>query len=77
MTDNFMTKKLTEYADYKRANNANFTLHDLHKDNLENFWNFCAIFHGYYVKEHAEELDIEEFSKGSFEMTEYNMEDDK
>ena len=77
MTDNFMTRKLTEYADYKRANNDNFTLHDLHKDNLENFWNFCAIFHGYYVKEHAEELDIEEFSKGSFEMTEYNMEDDK
>ena len=54
MTDNFITRKLTEYAEYKRANGAKFNLHDIYKDNLDNFWNFCAIFYGYYVREHAE-----------------------
>ena len=77
MTDNFITRKLTEYADYKRANKSDFTLRDLHKDNIENFWNFCAIFYGYYIREHAEELNIEEFSKGSFEMVEYQAEKDE
>tara|TARA_B100000700_G_C14974744_1_gene823266 strand:- start:170 stop:403 length:234 start_codon:yes stop_codon:yes gene_type:complete len=77
MNDNFITRKLTEYAEYKRANNVNFTLYDLHKDNLDNFWNFCAIFFGYYTREHAEELDIKEFSEGNFEMVEYKKEDDK
>ncbi len=77
MTDNFITRKLTEYADYKRANGAKFNLHDIYKDNLDNFWNFCAIFYGYYVREHAEDLDIKEFSEGNFDMVEYKKEDDK
>ena len=74
MNDNFITRKLTEYADYKRANKSDFTLHDLHKDN---FWNFSAIIFGLYISENAEDLGVKEFSKGSFEMTEYKVDDNE
>jgi hypothetical protein len=77
MNDEYLTGKLKEYIDLKVEKEQPFTLYDLYTDNKDNFWNFSAIIFGLYISENAEDLGIKEFSKGSFEMTEYKVDDNE
>ncbi len=69
--DSYITKVIFNYCDEKKSNDEQVTANGVLKDNEDLWYIIATMYYGQWIRENSDFVS-EEFSKGNFDMIEYN-----
>ena len=69
----YIKEKIFYYCNQKKENNVEINLNEIYKMVEKDLWNLTASLYGQWINSQSNFVGVE-FSKGSFEMVEYQAE---